>query len=214
MPIQPPDSRFIGYFNKNPYPVVFPLSRGRSAPIHLEPGEPIVDAQQGRLIPPGQPELDEEVRLGTIAYISAKDPNFQDWDRRAAQRNSIQFGASKVEANFDPTSIPIPHAPAEVEQERVAHVSAAAPTHETDETPQPYSPIGDGTVPHNAIDLAHLTGSTAAGDFEGWFDSAKASGELTQKKNGRIEYLGEEFLGKGALRKYLEAKRQQQAVDA
>lgn len=115
----------IGYYNQNSYPVQLPPIGGASAPIHVRPGHPIVNIE-GKLVLPPIPALDEEVRLGTIAYINEGDTNFSKWDEQVQRRSEapvpLQKGADGFVAGRVPTqttNTPPPVAP----KEKIADVS-------------------------------------------------------------------------------------------
>lgn len=184
----------IGYCNAYDYPVQFPLKSGRSAPMAVDGSAPIV-TPEGMLVKPGQEELDDEVRIGTLVYIDISSPRFakfKDWDKQAAQRNSSQHTQSKLS---DVMLSPLPHtkpAPA-AQQPPDFSVSADHPPTPTDviesakQKPHPHSQM----IPGETLDS--------------WMEREKEANRL-QINGSQYMYEGQRFNGKKALAHYLESR--------
>jgi hypothetical protein len=193
--------RRLGYANFNPYPVQFPLRSGRSAPITLDPGQPIVDAA-GHLVPAGQEELDEEVRMQTIGFIFEDNPkhaHFKDWNKKVDQRARTPLEPPRTGGEFDTpitsTGVkkpPLQHAPD-------VTVSATHPPVDTVLLAEAQTKQADAQKPDTGFNAALQPGE----NMEMWFKRATSAKAAVVLGNNRIRYDGNTFVNKKALFKYM-----------
>lgn len=193
----------IGYFNPHPYPVQFTLKSGRSAPIGLDSQQPITNGKPGKdfghLIVPPQEELDEEVALGTIAYIDAHNPkhaHFLDFNKKADQRNSGTHAAP--DSAHDIAKRPNPaRKPVIAEAAPDVTVSAAHAPVETEELEEAEQQLRDAN-PNPEAEIR------PGESLDQWMERQKAAGHLTVDGGNGIHYQGRRYNGKKALAKMLE----------
>jgi hypothetical protein len=189
--------KYIGYYNHNPYPVQFSLRSGRSAPIFLDAGQPIVRSGTNQLIAYPQDELEEEVKLGTISRIRDDDKRFQKWNQQAAQ------AATVVHVERDDEGFPVDRTPTsavnQVPANRIPDVTVSA---------------GGGVqataeVERQTAEAKRAVAESSKGqpfdNLDAWIEQQQKDPNSTLKvlPGGRFEFNGQPFANKKALGKFL-----------
>jgi hypothetical protein len=168
--------------------------------MQIEAGMPVISAKDQHLVPYPQEELDEEVKLGTIAYIYAdtdKHKRFASWNKEQDQKNgavkhqdSPHDETPRVATGKKPASAKLPGAPD-------ITVSAS------------HAPVATADL---AAEDARLRESSVQSDdikpgesLDDWIIRQKGTGALTMD-GGRFAVDGHKFVGKKALAKYLDSR--------
>ena len=164
--------------------------------MSVDAHQPIVTTE-GFLVKPGQEELDEEVRLGTIVYINTTIPKFakfKDFDKQVAQRNSSVHTKVHLADAAANQKTPLPAAPPSSTQSPDFSVSAGHAPIETSELEQ------QRPKPHK--DSQIVPGET----IDSWIAREEEAGRMV-RNGGQYIYEGQKLNGKKALVHYLENRQ-------